>query len=133
MQKPINVHLSDRYSFKSSLCKVQIFKKYLAYLAIWTTKISPHNIYHTGGGTRPPSPVTVLNCMSRILNQLKNYWVWHRKNHLVFMKLLNQRGSTDSKTIYFPLHYILHGRYWVVSNTLFEEIRKILSLSNLLV
>ena len=23
--------------------------------------------YHTGGGTRPPSPVTVLNGMSRIL------------------------------------------------------------------
>ena len=32
MQKPINVHLSIRFS--NSLCKVQIFKKYLA---IWKT------------------------------------------------------------------------------------------------
>ena len=31
MQKPINVHLSS--SFSNSLCKVQIFKKYLAYFS----------------------------------------------------------------------------------------------------
>ena len=31
MQKPINVHLSSRFS--NSLCKVQIFKKYLAYFS----------------------------------------------------------------------------------------------------
>ena len=29
--------------------------------------ISPLIIYHTGGGEHPPSPVTVQNCMLRIL------------------------------------------------------------------
>ena len=55
------------------------------------------------------------------------------------MKLLNQiwgeggKSLIHSRTIYFTLHYILHGSSWIVPNTLFEAIRKVLSLTNLLV
>ena len=133
MQKPINVHLSIRFS--NSLCKVQIFKKYLAYFSNMRNmtqniqngsfnikrgsriliiisaakRASIHSIssYKRGGtwwrGPPPPPPGSALTCM---LKMLLMYFKFVNLILVFWHSWKNLNCNFWTKKAWFPARYV---------------------------